>query len=427
MNEHTPTQPAAARIGYLLYRYPRYSETFIVNEILSLEKHGLPLSILAIKPSEDGIFHESISRVQAIARYLPSTKQKLLERTEPELDKLSKKRPDAVAAARSSIARYTDLTEDDFLAGVYVSRWARKNNIDHLHVHFGKEAARVAHIASILSGLSWSMTLHAYDIFRDNVDLDLLGEMMGSASATITVSEYNRRYLLDTVPGVNPKRLIVHYNGIDTERFVPTNTPREAHEVLAVGRLIEKKGFTYLVEAAGILKQRGQQLHVTIVGDGKEHESLEQQIKDQGVQDQVTLAGPLPQHVVAQRMVAASCFVLPCVRASDGNIDALPTVLLEAMSTRCPVISTDLCGISEIISHGSDGLLVPPNNSHALADAIEQILTDPEFAQGLGDQARPKVIDRFNADTNGRRLLDLIQVAATTTDLPHEVEEGLQV
>jgi len=426
MNQTAQRQAAGPRIGYLLYRYPRYSETFIVNEILALEAQGLPLSILAIRPAEDGIFHESISRVKAIANFVPSNTSKLLDRVEPELEKLAKNKPKALERAKALIDRYPDLTEDDLLNGAYVARWARKNQVDHLHVHFGKEAARVALIASSLSGLSWSMTLHAFDIFRDTVDLQLLGELMRSAALTITVSQYNRRYLLDAVPAIAPDRLIVHYNGIDTQRFTPAPAPREANTFLSVGRLIEKKGFCYLIEAAALLKQKGVSLHVTIIGDGKDRDALTQQIQKLDLQDTVTLAGPLPQHVVAQHMQKAACFVLPCVRAADGNIDALPTVLLEAMATECPVISTDLCGISEIISHEQDGLLVEPNHSQSLADAMHRVLTDRALTQSLGINARPKAIDRFNIETNGMQLAKRL-LAAASNPTPPQLKEKLGV
>lgn len=362
------------RVGYLLRMYPRFTQTFVVNEILELEQQAVDVSILSLRKPTDGRFHESISRVRALAEYAPQhfveAPGKILRAHGSPL----RRRPTAYGRALAAAVRHAGADRTDFQQAAMVLRWVRKRRLDHVHVHFGTHEASVAYLAHLMGGLGYSMTLHAFDIFRSNVNRRLLALKINASRFTVTVSEYNRRFMVENLPGVDGDKIRVNYNGIDLERFRCNGTPRKPHSIIAVGRLIEKKGFIHLVRAVGRLRDRGMAVRCSIVGDGPQKDLLKQEIKSLNLKRFVTLAGALSQADVRDLLAESMCMALPCVHAEDGNVDALPTVLLEAMASGCPCVSTKVSGVPEIIEDGRTGFLVPPADDAALADAIACVL-----------------------------------------------------
>jgi len=400
-------------VAYLLRAYPRFSETFIVNEILELEQRGVEVSILAMRKPEDGFFHESVCRVNARAKYIPETPGKLREKASHLLRRLARCAPRGTLRRLNSLKRSGRITLDDVLAAAYVLNHVRKHRINHLHAHFGTESATLALIADMLGGLSYSLTLHAYDIFRENVDTDLLTRKINHARFVITVSEFNRGYLARCCPDHDHTKVRVLYNGVDLKHFTPGEEPRERWLIFSVGRLIEKKGFLHLIRAVARLRQAGRPARCIIAGDGRQADFLREQIQRLGCQDAVELVGLWRQQRVRECMQRAGCFALPCVEALDGNMDALPTVLLEALACGCPCVSTRLSGIPEIIEHDASGLLVPPGDHVALAQAIERLFIEPGLSRRLSRGARRRARERFNLTQNASQLVDLFHQVIT--------------
>ncbi len=388
-----------AHVGYLLRMYPRFSQTFIVNEILELQRQGLHVSIGSLKKPADGIFHESISRVDGKVHYFSETILsdfvKLWRAHWPRWSR----RPVSHLRAIGCVLRNAGANWLDLAQAALVLRWVRKQKIDHVHVHFGTNEATVALLANMLGGLSYSLTLHAFDIFRDNVDRRLLARKINASRFTVTVSEYNKRFLT-SLPGVHPEKVRVNYNGIDLDRFQSNGADRAPTTVFGVGRLIEKKGFIHLVRAIERLHDSGMDVRCRIAGDGPEKSRLKAEIKRAGLKSHVELTGPLEQNVVREEMQRAGCFVLPCVEAKDGNVDALPTVLLESLGCSCPSISTRISGVPEIIEDGVSGLLVEPEDEAGLAEAIRRIVEDASFAERLSVGSRERAADRFDVRKN---------------------------
>jgi len=410
-NHCGPSLTARPRLAYLLRDYPRFSETFIVNEILALEALGCDLSILALRKPDDGMFHESVARVRTRAEYLPDAGAKLRGKTSGKIWTVFRESPRGWWRARSTIWKHTDLARADLRAAIYVLHWMKKRRIEHVHVHFGSDAAAIAMLAAMIAGMRFSMTLHAYDIYRDDVDRALLARKIEHAAMVVTVTEFNRRYLLEHCPAAKDK-VVVHYNGVDLTRFAPGGLPREPGLIFSVGRLIEKKGFAHLIRAAGLLRDRGVAVRCVIAGDGADADKLREEIKRLNLRKHVELAGPLKQDEVMSLMQRASCFALPCIQARNGNVDALPTVLLESLASGCPSVSTTVSGIPEIIEDGVSGLLVEPGNDAALAAAIERVLKDADLAARLAVGGRRRAEDRFDASRNAVRLKLLLEAAA---------------
>lgn len=394
------------RVGYVLRMYPRFSQTFVVNEILELERQNAEVHILSLRKPTDGQFHESISRVRARAEYLPeylsASRRKILSAVWSVL----KTRPSGFARSLSVMLRFGGVSLTDFWQAALLLRWARKRKLAHLHVHFGTNEASVAYLARLMGGPSYSMTLHAFDIFRDNVDRKLLTDKINTSAFTVTVSEYNRRFLKGSFVRLDADKVRVNYNGIDLDRFNSNGTRRSAYSVLGVGRLIEKKGFVHLVRAVGRLRDRGLPVTCTIIGEGPQERMLRDEIRRLDLSAYVSLAGALPQEEVRRRMTESMCFALPCVQASDGNVDALPTVLLEAMASGCPCVSTNISGVPEIIEHECSGLLSEPGDDEALADAMERVLQDSKLFSKFAQNGRNRAEEVFDVRCAAGRMKD---------------------
>jgi colanic acid/amylovoran biosynthesis glycosyltransferase len=388
------------RIGYLLRMYPRFSETFVVNEIRELERQGLDVGIIALRKPSEGLFHESVCRVKARASYAPGPYRGGRRKVARCLWQLLKRSPRDFRRAVGIIQADAQAEWFDLARAAYVVRWARERGINHVHVHFGTGAATVALLANLLGGLPYSLTLHAFDIFREDVNKSLLAQKINASRFTVTVSEFNRRFLIDQVPGLDPGKIRVNYNGVDLERFQPTNDERDSRFIFALGRLKEKKGFIHLVRAVRHLREEALSVHCRIAGEGEEEGALRKAIARWDLQPLVELLGPVNEDRVRELMHGAGCFVLPCVQAEDGNVDALPTVLLEALASGCPIASTRLSGIPEIIEDRVSGLLVEPGDHRALAHAIRKILLSPELAASLGRAGRRRAEERFDIRRN---------------------------
>ena len=388
------------RIAYLLRMYPRFSQTFIVNEILALQEQGVDIRIASLKRPTDGVFHESIARVQGTVDYFPEFAVSELGRFRRAIWSRCRKDARSLIGGAWQTLRHGGAKWIDLLQAAYLLRWVKKNQIDHVHVHFGTNEATVAWLANQLGGLSYSMTLHAFDIFRDTVDRRLLAKKINDSRFAVTVSEFNARFLRDQIAGVRPQKVRVAYNGIDLNRFAPSSEVREDGLVFAVGRLIEKKGFIQLVRAAARLRDQGRTIRCVIAGEGVERKKLEREIQRLNLAKDVDLVGSMEQNEVALMMRRASVFALPCVEAKDGNVDALPTVLLESIATGCPSVSTKVSGVPEIIEDDVSGLLVPPADDAALADAIKRILDDPMTSARLSAGGRERAESRFNLQSN---------------------------
>jgi glycosyltransferase involved in cell wall biosynthesis len=290
-----------------------------------------------------------------------------------------------------------------------LAKAVRLRGIGHLHAHFGNVAAAVARLASRFSGVPYSFTAHAKDIFHESVRPDDLRRKLQDAEAVVTVSDFNLDYLMETYGSA---ALGVHrvYNGLDL-RHLPFMLPEQRPPVvLSVGRLVEKKGFADLIDACAILALKGCDFRCEIIGTGELEAELRAQIERLGLGDKVEMAGPHPQCEVIAHVQSAAVFAAPCVVGADGNRDGLPTVLLEAMALGTPCIATDVTGIPEVLHDGETGLMVPQHDPAALAAAIERLLSDRALGQRLAREARSLIEQSFDIHRNTATLRTLFGI-----------------
>jgi glycosyltransferase involved in cell wall biosynthesis len=385
----------AHKVGYVVKRYPRYSETFIVNEILAHEAAGVELEIFSLLPPTDSHFQDVIARVRAPVHYLPGEGSKVatfwntLTGAVAELPDLWAKMPLAS-------------TEDvrDVAQGLALARHVKRLGIGHLHAHFASAPTTVARIAGAFAGITYSFTAHAKDIFHEQVRKDDLARKFQEAFAAVTVSDFNAAYLGE----LGFKNVARVYNGLDLARFPYSAPEKRLPRVVGIGRLVEKKGFGDLIAACGILRDRGCSFDCQIIGLGEEEQSLRQHIMQLDLQKQVELIGPRPQSEIVAILQSASVLAAPCVIGEDGNRDGLPTVLLEAMALGTPCVSTDVTGIPEVVKNGETGLVVAQRSPEALAEAILRVLSNPSERVCLATEARRLIENEFDAHQNAARL-----------------------
>jgi glycosyltransferase involved in cell wall biosynthesis len=414
------------RVAYVLKRFPRLSETFILNEILELERRGVEVTIFAYLRPNDGRFHAQIARLRAKVHYFEGLDpRRWHEWLAAEWSVLGSRQEHFWGLLRESLERGDSLHVNEILWGTWVAAQCMKLRVEHMHSHFGTMSSTVAWFASRVSGIPFSFTAHAKDIYVYSFTEHRLREKMMAASRVITVTEYNRTYLLQNNPDLDPTRVRVVYNGVDLDFFRPSEAERrEPGLVLSVGRLIPKKGFEDLLQACAGLRRRGVEFRAVIVGEGPEEGALLQQREILGLQDHVELAGPLPQDDVLALMHRASVLCLACKEDGDNDRDALPTVLLEALACGVPIVSTDFSGIPEIVQSGVEGFLVPPGDAESMAERLAELLHDGALRARFGQSGRRKATARFDLRRNaGETLRGEFTASATRARIqsaPHE-------
>lgn len=348
-------------VCYIVKRFPRLSQTFVLNEVRELQRQGAQVSVITLRDGDAALAGQAAGiAIAALAQITSGL---------------------AAGDADGQVERLAELLQ--------------QHGVTHIHAHFATQAASMAQRLSERTGVPFSFTAHAHDIFHESVDVQQLAERMAAARMTITVSEYNRRYLRGVLEQAGMRGQIVRlYNGVDLRTIKPIAHEGEPDLVVAIGRLTAKKGFADLIEACRLLHVSGRSVRCLIVGEGEERAALELQIAAAGLEQHVTLCGAKPHGEAIQILARAAIFALPCVVGADGDRDGLPTVLLEALALGVPAISTPVTGIPELIAHEVSGLLVPERSPLALAEAIDRLRRD----RALREHVRLRGMERVRAD-----------------------------
>jgi glycosyltransferase involved in cell wall biosynthesis len=386
-------------VAYLLKMFPRFSETFILAEILELERQGQPVRIFSLKLPADAHRHADVDRVRAPITYVPALARSSAVTYAKAHGTLAMRHPVRYAKAAWQVARRRSRGAcKRFLQAGLIGSHLEEAGIAHVHAHFASSATSVAHFIEAMTGIGYSFTAHAKDIYIDGVNPDVLRRKIDRARFVVTVSDYNVDYLRSIAPEGRITRI---YNGLDLSRFRANGTtPDELPLILAVGRLVEKKGFLDVVDALSLLHARGIPFRAKIVGTGDLAPTLRARIADLGLAGLVDLPGPMPREDLIGLYPRASMVVAPCLVADDGNRDGLPTVLIEAMALEVPVISTAVTGIPELVRHGETGTIVPQKDPVTLADAMARILADPAGARQMARSGRSLIEHSFDLSRN---------------------------
>lgn len=395
------------RVGYVVSTWPRLSQTFVLNEILALERCGLSVRIFSTKAPRAEPVNAKVAQVRAPVAYL-NFRGHLGAILLGNL-RIARDLPGDYLRTMIRALRYgrPSVLKRFFQAG-YLADLVRRETVTHLHAHFTTAPTQVAMFTHELVSVPYSFTAHARDIYADT-HAGLLRAEMECAQAVVTVSAYNREYLHRIKPDVSGKVRCIDY-GLDLSE-INFRWPRASDPpppiILAVARLVEKKGLGDLILAVDIVRKHGYRFRVQIIGDGELRHALRRRVAECGLQDCVTLLGAQPHEKVRLAYERAAIFALPCVVAADGDRDGLPNVLLEAMASGVPVVSTPVVGIPELIESECNGLLTPPSDPPSLAKTLERLLTNAQLRDQLARAARCKIEERFSVDSSAKKLLEL--------------------
>lgn len=398
----------------ILKGYPRISETFIANEIYLLEQLGIPIHIFSMRHPRETFSHGIIDKIQAKAEYLPTELLQDFPRLFFPTAFLAVKKPTAflaaLAKARERFSRsrnlgtFKHLLQAGYLAGYLLPRHPE---VVHLHAHFAHSPSSVALFASLLSGLRFSFTAHAKDIYTTRPDQ--LQEKIELASLVVTCTRYNQEYLRNLVNG-KPVELHCVYHGIDLELFnfpERRRQPVPPYRILTVARLTEKKGVPAILNALKHLQRQGVNFEYTLIGDGDDREKVVARIFELGLQDRCRFLGTRSHHEVVKEFERADLFVLGCRVAKSGDRDGIPNVLVESLAMGLPAVATTVSALPEVIRHGETGLLVSPDDPQAMAAAIRRLLTDNHLRGRVVGEGRISVRSSFDNRQLIKRLADI--------------------
>ena len=396
----------ALRLVYIIGTYPSLTTTFIDREVQVLNELDTGPEIISIRRPDQSQLAGRPDAPNRITYLLPSSMWRLLashgkfavlhplKYLGTLCYLLTRHHPDWKARLMTLL---------HFGEGVLAARHIERLGANHIHAHFVDRAATLAMTASRLLDVPYSVTAHANDIYVRPI---MLKEKIGDAVFAATCTRFNAAHLERTLQGREGSKVHCIYHGLDAGKYNPRGkTPEDPPLLIAVGQLKAKKGFTYLLSACRLLRERGYKFHCQIVGDGPLRCELENRIRELGLNATVSLLGALSHSEVVEKYRQASIFTLPCVVAADGDRDGIPNVILEAMAMELPVVATSHSGIPELVVSGVNGLLVPRADEIALADALAELLDDPARCRAYGHEARRTVINRFDIAANARMLL----------------------
>jgi glycosyltransferase involved in cell wall biosynthesis len=395
-------------IGYVAQKFPQLTLTFVYREVIALRAAGLQIETFSIwKPKLEELSEEAKELVDSTFYIFPLN---LLQFGLNQLWYLFTRPRRYLGSLWFCVTRDHKSFKNrvrtffHFFQAVHMAKEVEARKVQHLHVHFALNAATIALVISRLTGITYSFTAHANDIFVNPI---LLPEKIKEAKFIIGISEYNKNFLYNILPTQETLNKIhpVRY-GVDVKHFAPPGQrPRgEKPIIFSVARLVEKKGFPYLVKACQLLVERGYDFQCVIAGGGPQEGLLRQMIEENNLSEYVKLVGVVFQEHLRDLFWKADIFVLPCVIAGDQDRDGIPNTLIEAMAMEIPTVSTTVSGIPELIEDGKTGLLAEPRDAESLARAIARLLDDPELRSTLAKAGRAKVIAEFETEKNAQAL-----------------------
>ena len=396
---HAPAKErATGKVAYIVSRFPKLTETFVLYEVLEMEKRGVTIEIYPLLRHNESVIQPEAKRLIERAHYTPFLSLPILKahwhfiRRAPLVYFMA-----LFEALKGTLgsANYFVGALAYFPKAVRFAYEVEQMGIKHIHAQFANHPALVALIMHRLTGIPFSFTGQGSDI---HVDRTMLKTKLAAAEFMFTVSSYNKDVIVKECGQPMRDKVHILYGGIDTERFKPSGHEDVdgPFQILCVSRFEPVKGFAQLVEACRLLHERGVDFECHLVGDGELRTQIEEQIVQSGLSGKVISHGARTQAEVIDRLAHSSVLALATIFSPDGKREGIPNVLKEAMSCGLPVVASNVSGIPELVEHEKSGLLVPPNEPAAIADALERLKADPALRRRLGQAGRAKVLSQFD-------------------------------
>ena len=409
-------------IAYMMSRFPKLTETFILFEMLAVERLGERIELFPLLRYSEPVSHPEAAALVARAHYEPFLSRAILGSQIHAL----RHRPRAYLGALLALMTSTFGSLNYFFGGlaifpkvVHMARQMEALGVRHVHCHFSNHPAAAGFIIRRLTGIPYSFVAHGSDL---HVDRHMLPAKVREAAFAVAISEDNRTEMVDECGEWARSRIEVIHCGVDTEQLRPpmeARDPSRPFTITAIGTLHEVKGQAVLLEACQLLSEHGRDIRCRLIGAGPDEAVLRGQAETAGITDIVSFDGQRTRAEVIAALREADLLAAPSVHASDGKREGIPVVLMEAMSCGLAVVASRLSGIPELVDDEVEGLLVPPGDAPALAAAIARVMDDPALRQRLGTAARAKVERDFDLLTNARRVVGLIDRST-----PQTIAEG---
>lgn len=405
----------AVKLAYIFVRFPKITETFNLREMLQLHStYGVELEVFSLlRPIKGQKVHPEATSIASRTHYSPwLLNWQLLQ---ANLDYIFKS-PRKYFYLLSNIIFHTlrqPVTLLKSLAifpkSVLFAHLTSRMNVDHIHATFASHNATCAMIMSVLTGTKFSFTIDAYDLY---VETALLEKKIACADFVSTISNFNLDVIAHRYGTMAKANSHVVYRGVDLNRFKPPISPDNRHPkknftIVCVASLQPKKGHRYLIEAMSLLRKDNRRVQLVIAGDGPLRQQLGDKVKKLGLKEWITFMGDQTQGQVVELLQKADCFTLPSIISQGNRMEGIPNALMEAMACGLPVISTHISAIPELIEHNHNGLLVQPEDSSAISEAVSRLQEDTTLCSRLGQAGREKIAADFNQIYNTRKLWQL--------------------
>ena len=409
-HEHAEPFDQPFRLGYVTSRFPVLVETFVLFEILALERAGIDVDVYPLLRHRERVVHPESIEVRHRAHYFPFVSFSILA---SQLHFLLRG-PRAYFAAWAAVLRGTWGSRNFFIGAIgifpkvaHMARRMESAGVRHVHCAFATHPAVAGFVIRRLTGIPFSFTAHGSDL---HVDRHMLCEKLAEASFVVTISRFNEQVIIRECGEEARRKVVLIRSGTDTEYFRPPDHGRcgKPCTILCIGRMDDGKGHRYLVDACRRLVEDGVDFQAQLVGDGPNREALGRQIFAAGLGDRIGLEEARPRPKIAELMRSADILVAPSVPTEEGKKEGIPVVLMEAMSSGLPVIASQLAGIPELVEDGRTGLLVPPGDVVALEAAIRRLVEDSHLRDQLGRAARERAVAEYDIYRNAAKLADHI-------------------
>jgi glycosyltransferase involved in cell wall biosynthesis len=407
------------KVAYLMSRFPTIAETFILYEMLELKRLGLQVEIFPLIRQKEPVKHAEVDKLAGQVHY----HQLLSVATLAAQLYWFRKKPKRYLQLWWQTIR-THLKSLKFLSRSLVvlplaalfARRMEELDIKHIHAHWATHPTLAAYIIKQLTGIPYSFTAHADDIY---VDQTMLEEKISQANFVVTISEYNRQFLCELYNGLVAPKIFVIRCGVDLEVFKTGNAKKfnDQFTIICVARLGRAKGHQYLIEACAQLKAQGLNFRCLLVGDGELRSEIEDQIRQFNLTDQIILLGFQPRDKVRELLAGADLMVLPSIITDKGQKEGIPVALMEGLAMGLPAVATAISGIPELIKDGETGLLAPQRDPQALVEAISKLYHSPALRQQLGAEGRAKVMKEFNLHASAVQLYQLFTQPQLNADI----------
>jgi glycosyltransferase involved in cell wall biosynthesis len=393
----------------MMSRFPKLTETFVLDEILEMERAGNKVEIFPLwREKGVDVMHSDAAPLVERAHFAPTLNLRILR------DNLRCLfgRPGRYLGTLMTLVRANWRSPRFLLGALAIFPKAcsfacemRRLGVQHLHAHFASHPAAAAFIVGRMADIPWSFTGHGSDLHREQ---SMLKEKVDEAAFVVTISDYNKRFILERVGERYAHKVQVIHCGVQLDRFERARSSQGPLQIACVGTLHEVKGQGFLLEACALLRDRGIEFDCHFIGDGPDRELLERQARTLGIRDRVTFHGACEREQVRALLARMDIAAAPSVPSSDGRREGIPVALMEAGACGLALVASRLSGIPELVTDGETGYLADPGDVEGLADAMHRVAASPALGQQLGEAVRRHLEREFNLPTNVARLRELM-------------------